>query len=386
MDEQDQKHPQALGKAKDGRPVAGGDSFLVQTESLGPLAVQHITAGALSAVAPHIEGLNAEHEQVFCHLVSRLASRPGQSGLSLVLSVGEVKDLTRAERDEIARGILIQEEWASPEEASSEDSPQRRVANAVCEGIASIGAAYKGSLDTIGSLLSPAARKNILDSSLLSEQIKKSLAGQSMLPLAPKYRSASESLLAAVKKLDVAPSLRQAALDMNSTAKLRDAVGGLNLRPIDLPRPSEWVRTVDPIKVPQIPPNPLPAIARETAKSTAEIREAMDRVEKLAADSAGVIAGIHDVIRDTSLAMSENSVITGKQTKRSLTIAAWSLALAALFGLISAITGAMSVYYVLHPPLIVAQPVATAETGRSAPPGAPVAPVQPNAAPTKPKH
>jgi hypothetical protein len=109
--------------------------------------------------------------------------------------------------------------------------------------------------------------------------------------------------------------------------------------------------------------NPAIESARATALSTANLEKAMDRLEKRANDSALLIAGIHDMIRDTTLDMAQNAKESSAATKQSLDQATASVALGAqslrwakyaltasvAIGFVGLFCAAVSAWYAVYP-------------------------------------
>jgi hypothetical protein len=124
----------------------------------------------------------------------------------------------------------------------------------------------------------------------------------------------------------------------------------------------------EPLEAPSIPPmrnfvNPAIESARSTAESAANLEAAIEHLEKRANDSAVVIVGIHDIIRNTTLDMAKNAQESAASTKQSLDQAAASIAIGAqslkwakyalitsvFIGLVGLILSCVSVWSAIYP-------------------------------------
>lgn len=314
--------------------------------TLGPIQVTDIRVNTLERIALEFERTGATVDSKLRRLLREIGQITDEHGKTKSISEAHASNVTPDELAEFARRLLISEGWLDEETAVDEPDPKARLVRELHESMNAVGAAHRKILDRLGSAISTASRTSIANSTRLAEKLRMDVFADS---------PALKAIQDLQKKSPIAKISRSIAEESPIQQQVRRMAEAI---------PSSS-RPAEPPTVTPFPPLTNPAIesARATALSTANLEKAMERLEKRANDAALLIAGIHDMIRDTTLDMAQNAKESSAATKQSLDQAAASVALGAqslawakyalitsvAIGFVSLIFAAVSAWYAVHP-------------------------------------
>ncbi|WP_155638916.1 hypothetical protein [Burkholderia cepacia] len=342
--------------AVDVKPV-----FEVVTHDAGTITVTSMRVHTLERIAVEFERDNSDDDTKLRCLLRELGRTNGEEGKSIPVSDSLVGRVTTVELADFARKLLVSEEWASEDEAALEPDPKRRVIEALQREFEAAGASYRKILDSLGSSISAATRASISNATRLADKLRMDIVTSS-----PSFR--------AIEALQRQESIAKLAAMQGSIAG-SEVVREHVLRLKDT-LPSAATSDVSS-RIQSLPPmvNPAVASAKATAESAAKMEQALERLEQRANDSALLITGIHDMIRDTTLDMARNAQESSAATKQSLDQAAASVAIGAqsltwakyalmasvVIGLVGLVFAAISAWYAVFPANTAQSPSTVAE-------------------------
>lgn len=334
--------------AVDAKPV-----FEVVTHDAGTITVTSMLVHTLERIAVEFERDNSDDDAKLRCLLRELGRTNGEEGQSIPVSDSLVGRVTAVELADFARKLLVSEEWASEDEAAREPDPKRRVIETLQREFEAAGASYRKTLDALGPSISAATRASISNATRLADKLRMDIVTSS-----PSFR-AIEALQRQESIAKLAASVAQMQGSIAGSEVVREHV----LRLKDT-LPSVATSDVSS-RIQSLPPmvNPAVASAKATAESAAKMEQALERLEQRANDSALLIAGIHDMIRDTTLDMARNAQESSAATKQSLDQAAASVAIGAqsltwakyalmasvVIGLVGLMFAAISAWYAVFP-------------------------------------
>ncbi|MCU9956710.1 hypothetical protein OEJ37_25425 [Burkholderia sp. BKH01] len=298
--------------ALDTKPV-----FEIVTHDAGTINVTPVLAKTLERITVEFERDDSGVDDKLRFLLCQIGRTNGDDGQLTPISDSLVSHVTSVELADFARKLLVSEEWASEDEVVDEPDPKGRVIEALRGEIEAAGASYRKLLDALGPSISAATRASISNATRLADKLRMDIATSSHT-----FR-AIETLQRDGSVAKLATSVAQMHKSIAGEAEIR----GQALR-LKGTLPSFAMSPV-PSRIQSLPPivNPTAASAKATAESAAKMEQALERLEQRADDSALLIAGIHDMIRDTTLDMARNAQESSAATKQSLDQAAASLAI-----------------------------------------------------------
>jgi hypothetical protein len=273
-----------------------------------------------------------------------------EDGLREPIAKDRVTEVTDDELVDFARKFLVSEVWANQEEAAEESEPKRRAVAEIKNSMREAGSAYKKVMDSLGSGISAMTRASILDSSLIANRVRTAAFANSY---AIKALEEEQSRIAKIGK-----SIEDMRTPVSVVSAIGEQVGRLKSN----------FSLAEPVASPPMPTlpnfvNPAIESARSTAESAANLEKAFERLEQRANDSAVVIVGIHDIIRNTTLDMARNAQESAASTKQALDQAAASIAIGAqslkwakyaliasvVIGLVGLGLSGISAWYAIYP-------------------------------------
>ncbi|MBN3832578.1 hypothetical protein [Burkholderia sp. Ac-20344] len=344
--------------AVDVKPV-----FEVVTHDAGTITVTSMRVHTLERIAVEFERDNSDDDTKLRCLLRELGRTNGEEGQSIPVSDSLVGRVTTVELADFARKLLVSEEWASEDEAALEPDPKRRVIEALQREFEAAGASYRKILDSLGPSISAATRASISNATRLADKLRMDIvtSSPSFKAIEALQRQESIARLAAMQG-----SIAGSEVVREHVLRLKDTL------------PSAATSDVSS-RIQSLPPmvNPAVASAKATAESAAKMEQALERLEQRANDSALLITGIHDMIRDTTLDMARNAQESSAATKQSLDQAAASVAIGAqsltwakyalmasvVIGLVGLVFAAISAWYAVFPANTAQLPSTVAEGG-----------------------
>jgi hypothetical protein len=325
-------------------------------------------ANTLEKIVFEFEKNDANDSSRLRRLLREIGQTENEYGLLEPIPKDRVTEVTDDELLDFARGLLVSEEWANQEESAQETDPKGRVVAEIRKQMEDRGSAYKKVMDSLGSSISAITRSSILDSSVIANQVRAdAFASSRAIRALEEHHSRITNLGKSLENAWKPPPAFTAFEE--KMRRLEEEIFP------DLP---------EPVEAPRIAPmrnfvNPAIESARSTAESAANLEAAIERLEKRANDSAIVIVGIHDIIRNTTLDMAKNAQESAASTKQSLDQAAASIAIGAqslkwakyaliasvFIGLVGLVLSGVSVWYAAYPavqlpPRSVVEPPASA--------------------------
>lgn len=327
--------------ALEAKPVFGFASL-----ALGPIQVTDIRVNTLERIAFEFERTGADDDSKLRRLLREIGQTTNDDGKTEPISEAHANNVTPDELAEFACALLISEEWLDEDAAVDEPDPKGRIVRELRESMNAAGAAHRKILDRLGPAISAASRISIANSTRLAEKLRMDVFADS-------------PALRAIHDLQRNSSIAKFSRSIAEESPIQQQV-----RRITEAIPSPSSPAEPPTVTPFLPlTNPAIESARATALSTANLEKAMDRLEKRANDSALLIAGIHDMIRDTTLDMAQNAKESSAATKQSLDQATASVALGAqslrwakyaltasvAIGFVGLFCAAVSAWYAVYP-------------------------------------
>ncbi|CAB3774947.1 hypothetical protein LMG29542_08329 [Paraburkholderia humisilvae] len=357
--------PDRFSKAKLLEALAVEPVFEFLSRGLGTIHVTAMRVNTLEKIVFEFEKSDADDNSRLRRLLREIGQTENGDGILEAISKDRAAEVTDDELLDFARHLLVSEEWATQEEAAQEADPKGRVVAEIRKQMEQAGSAYKTVMDSLGSSISAITRSSILDSSLIADRVRADAFASSKVI---KSLQEEHSRIAGIGK------------SMGNLFKPHPAFSAVDEQVRRLR--ATFPHSPEPVETPSIPPlanfvNPAIESARSTAKSAANLEEAFERLEQRANDSAVVIVGIHDIIRNTTLDMAKNALESAASTKQALDQAAASIAIGAqslkwakyaliasvVIGLIGLALSGASVWYTVHP---VAPPSPAIETSARA--------------------
>jgi hypothetical protein len=347
----DQPIPHDSLKAKFLEALTPVPAFEFSSQSVGTIHVTPMLANTLEKIVFEFEKSDADDNSRLRRLLREIGQTENEDGILEAISKDRAAEVTDDELLDFARGLLVSEEWASQEESAQEADPKGRVVAEIRKQMEEGGAAYKKVMDSLGSSISAITRSSILDSSLVANRVRADAFASSK---AIKVLQEQHSRIA-----DIGKSIENSFRPHPAFRAVEE-----QMRRLD----AAFTHSPKPVEAPPVPPmlnfvNPAIESARSTAESAANLEEAFERLEQRANDSAVVIVGIHDIIRNTTLDMAKNAQESAASTKQALDQAAASIAIGAqslkwakyaliasvVIGLIGLGLSGASVWYTVHP-------------------------------------
>lgn len=300
--------------AFDAEPV-----FEIVTHDAGTINVTPMLANTLERIADEFARDDADDDTKLRCLLCQVGRTNGDDGQSAPISDSLANRVTGVELADFARKLLVSEEWASEDEAAGEPDPKGRVVRALRGEIEAAGASYRKLLDALGPSISAGTRASIANATRLADKLRMDVVTSS-----PAFR-AIDALRKDSSIAKLGASIAQMQKSIAGGAAIREQALRLNnsLPSLAASPVSSRIQSLPPIV------NPTAASAKATAESAANMEQTLERLEQRANDSALLIAGIHDMIRDTTLDMARNAQESIAATKQSLDQAAASVAIGA---------------------------------------------------------
>ncbi|OTP70434.1 hypothetical protein [Caballeronia sordidicola] len=340
--------------------------FDFTSQVAGVIHVTPMLVNTLEKIVFEFERSDADDNSKLRRLLREIGQTDNETGQLGLISKILVDEVTDEELADFARKLLVSEEWASEKESIEELDPKGRVVKEIRKGMEAPGAAYKKMMDSLGSSISAATRASILDSSLIADRLRTSAFASSYAMKAME----EESRIAKLGR-----SIAQMSKPFPGVAAFEERTRGLKGTLPGLIEPAK------PLPVSPFPNFVNPAIesARSTAESAANLEKAFERLEQRANDSAAVIAGIHDIIRNTTLDMAKNAQESSAATKQSLDQAAASVAIgvqslnwakyaliaSVVIGMVGLVLSSVSAWYAVPAPPQLPQPAIQASPNTS---------------------
>lgn len=341
--------------ALDAKPV-----FEIVTRDIGTISVTPMLVNTLERIAVEFERDDSNDDAKLRCLLCHVGRKNGADGQSIPISDSLVSHVTSVELVNFARKLLASEGWASEDEAADDPNPKGRVVETLRGEIKAAEASYRKVLDSLGSSISATTRASILNSTRLADKLRMDIATGS-------------PALRAIEALKNSSAIAGLATSLAQTQ--RSIAGGTEstLSSFAIPPIPSRIQSLPPIV------NPTAESAKATAESAAKMEQTLTRLEQRADDSALLIAGIHDMIRDTTLDMARNAHESSAATKQSLDQAAASVAIGAQslkwakyalmasvgIGFVGLVFAGISAWYAVFPIKIPQSPVSVTETGHA---------------------
>lgn len=334
--------------------------FEIATREAGTIDVTSFRANTLERIAGEF-GRDDSDDAKLRSLLGQVGQKRNDEGQLTRVPASLVSRVTSDELVDFARKFLVSEDWASEDEAASELDPKKRLVEAVRAEIEAAEVSYRKLLDALGPSISETTRASIANASRLADKLRLDIANS------PAVR-AMEALRAdrAVGQIATLAKMQSSVL---SGAGMREHASRLD----DSLRTSE--ASPQSPRIDSIPTFVSPAIesAKATAESAAKMEQTLGRLEQRADDSALLIAGIHDVVRNMALDMAkgaqESSAATQKsldQATASVTWAKYALMASVVIGFVGLVFAGVSAWYAVYPASL-AQPQEPATAAHASP-------------------
>jgi hypothetical protein len=341
-------------------------AFEIVTHDAGTISVTPMLASTLERIAVEFERDDTDDDAKLRCLLCQIGRTNGDDGQSTPISDSLANHVRGVELADFARKFLVSEEWASEDEAAGEPDPKGRVVGAIRREIKAAGASYRKVLDALGPSISAGTRSSIANATRLADKLR-----MDVITSSPAFK-AIDALQKESSIAKLAASVAQMQRAIAGGAAIREQALRLNNA---LP---SFATSPVPSNSQSLPPivNPTVASAKATAESAANMEQTLERLEQRANDSALLIAGIHDMIRDTTLDMARSAQESSAAAKQSLDQAAASVAIGAQslnwakyalmasvgIGLIGLVFAGISAWYAVFPANAAQSPSSVAET------------------------